>query len=198
MPGYQKMQMKEDLLSFLTQHIDLAAQEMAVINKLNLIRTYKKGTIFLKEGEYAKNCFFVLQGCIRSYFLVDGEEKTTDFFTEGQPITPVSYSTKAPSEYFLAGIEDSVISAGSDETTELIRQEIPNMEMLISKFNQQLLVESQIKFENYFTLTPQERYLKLYEQRPDLCQRVPQYLLASYLGIKPQSLSRIRKRLSKI
>lgn len=189
--------MKENLLSFFKQHIDLSEQDIELITKLDLIRSYKKGTIFLKEGEYAKHCFFVIKGCIRSYYLLDGEEKTTEFFTEGQPITPVSYSLKQPSQYFLSCIEDCVISAGSDETTALIKNQIPKMESLISKFNEQLFVDSQIKFENYFTLSPQERYLKLFKERPDLCQRVPQYLLASYLGIKPQSLSRIRKRLAK-
>jgi hypothetical protein len=74
-------------------------------------------------------------------------------------------------------------------------QQIPKMKELISQFNEQLFTESQIKFEQYFTLSPQKRYLKLLDTRPDLCQRVPQYMLASYLGIKPESLSRIRKKM---
>jgi CRP-like cAMP-binding protein len=128
---------------------------------------------------------------------VEGEEKTTEFFTEGHPIIPVSYSKKLPSQYFLACVEDCIVTAGTEQTTELIRKEIPVMETLISRFNEQLLADSQLKYEDLLILTPQQRYVKLLEQRPDLYNRIPQYMIASYLGIKPESLSRIRKRLSR-
>lgn len=188
--------MTNSLEAFLSKHILLSKSEIEVIHNLNLISEIKKGTVLLKEGQQATKCYLVLQGCIRSYFIVDGEEKTTDFFTEGQPIVPVSYIHKQPSAYFLAAVEDCIISSGNEETNDIVRQQIPKMEELIRKFNEQLLAESQVKFEDYFMLSPRERYLKLQEARPELCQRVPQYLLASYLGIQPQSLSRIRRKMA--
>lgn len=187
--------MANSLENFLSEHITLSKAEMDVIHDLNLISAIKKGTVLLKEGQQATKCYLVLKGCIRSYFMVDGEEKTTDFFTEGQPIVPVSYIQKKTSAYFLAAVEDCIISSGNEQTNEIVREKIPQMEELIRKFNEQLLAESQVKFENYFVLSLRERYLKLQEARPELCQRVPQYLLASYLGIKPQSLSRIRRKM---
>lgn len=189
--------MTDKLEAFLSEHITLSSSDLDLIRGLELIIERKKGDILLRAGQYASQCYLVLKGCVRSYYIVNGEEKTTEFFVEKQPIIPVSYIQKRPSEYYLAAVEDCVLSCGNEQTSELVRQKIPHMEGLIRKFNEQLLVDSLIKFENFFTLSPQERYEKLMESRPDLCQRVPQYLLASYLGIKPPSLSRIRKRLSR-
>jgi CRP-like cAMP-binding protein len=187
--------MKEDLAAFLSQYISLSNSDMEVITSLGVIKEFGKGTVLLKEGEQSRQCYLILKGCIRSYFIIDGEEKTTEFFTEKNTIVPVSYTKKQPSEYYLACLEDCILSTGTEQTSEIVRQKIPQMENLIRHFNEQLLAESQIKFESYFTLSPEQRYRKLLETRPDLCQRVPQYHLASYLGIKPESLSRIRKRI---
>ena len=67
--------------------------------------------------------------------------------------------------------------------------------MLAREFSSQMMVEQEIMFDDYHNLDPEMRYVKLMDKRPDLLQRVPQYQLASYLGIKPESLSRIRKRI---
>lgn len=187
--------MSDSIINLLTQHIDLSEQEIEIIKQLDIIREYKKGTILLKEGEISKYCYFIIKGCLRSYIIKDGEEISTDFFTEGQPVTPVSYITKQPSAYYLSLVEDGILSVGSEATTDTIRQKVPKMELLISHFNEKLFAESQIKFENYLTLSPTERYERLIKTRPELLQRVPQYMIASYLGLKPESLSRIRKKL---
>lgn len=187
--------MTQNLIDFFSQYISLEPSGIEIIANLKIFRELKKGTLLLKEGEFSTQCFLVLKGCVRSYYLVDGEEKTTDFFTEGQPIVPISYTQKKPSEYYISCIEDCLLSVGSDESSQTVVLQIPKLKELISKFNQQLFTQSQLKFEQYFTLSPQDRYLTLLETRPDLCQRVPQYMLASYLGIKPESLSRIRKRM---
>ncbi len=187
--------MAKNLEAFLSEHISLTAAEMEAITALDLITEVKKGTVLLREGQMASKCYLVLQGCIRSYSIVEGEEKTTDFFTEGQPIVPVSYIQKKPSTYFLATVENCIVSSGNEHSNEIVKEKIPRMGELIRQFNEKLLAESQVKFENYFLLSPQQRYVKLLETRPELCQRVPQYLLASYLGIKPQSLSRIRRKM---
>jgi CRP-like cAMP-binding protein len=188
--------MKNELAAFLSEYISLSETDIEVISDLSLFMEAKKGTILLKEGQQSKQCYLVLKGCVRSYFLSNGQEKTTDFFTELQPIVPVSYIKQQPSDYYLGCVEDCILSIGSEQSSEMVIQKIPQMEKLFRHFNEQLLADSQQKFENYFTLSPQQRYLKLLETRPDLCQRVPQYQLASYLGLQPESLSRIRKRIA--
>ncbi len=182
------------ILDFINKYITLTDEEVNIIKELNLIETYKKNTNILSEGEVAKECYFILKGCIRSYYVIDGEEKTTEFYTEGQPITPISYHSKEPSEYYLSCLEDCVVSLGT-KNEELIRR-IPKLNNLILQFSTEMLVQNQISFDTFKNLSPEQRYLKLLETRPDLLNRVPQYHLATFLGITPVSLSRMRKRIS--
>lgn len=183
-----------EIIEFIEGYIPLSADEKDIIRDLNLIKEYKKDTIILHEGAYAKECYFVLSGCVRSYYVIDGEEKTTEFYTERQAITPVSYATKRPSEYYLSCLEDSFLSLGSKN--DILIQKIPRLESLIAKFNGEMLMDKQISLDNFRKLSPEGRYRRLIETRPDLINRVPQYHLATYLGITPVSLSRMRKRMS--
>jgi len=187
--------MKNEIIKFISRFITLTDEEANVILQLDLIRKFKKGTVLLNAGAISNECFLVLEGCIRSYYLVDGEERTTAFFTENQVATPISYSTRKPSEYFLSCLEDSILCVGTIAKTEMLLKEIPRLTAVGHIMNGEQVIESQLEFDQYKTLTPEKRYLKLLESKPDLCNRVPQYYLASYLGIKPETLSRIRKRL---
>jgi len=186
--------MEKELVKFLSKYITLSEEEIQIIRENNLIREFKKGTILLTEGQVSNVCYLVLKGCVRSYYIVDGEEKTTEFYTENQPITPVSYTEKTPSEYYLSCLEDCFLSIGTQEKTTRFMKEFPKFAILVGIISNELLAKNQVSFDDFKNLSPEKRYLKLLEKRPDLINRVPQYYLASYLGIKPQSLSRIRKR----
>jgi CRP-like cAMP-binding protein len=185
------------IIEFLSQYIDLTPKEIDIISKQNLIQSFKKGTILLEEGKIAKECYFILQGCVYSYYLVDGDIKVTEFFTEKQPITPVSYSTRKPSQYFLKCLEDCIISIGTLESSAELMRKVPRLLALGSTVMEVQLVNQRMKYDDFIKLSPEERYQNLQKNSPDLLNRVPQYLIASYLGIKPESLSRIRKRLNK-
>ena len=117
-----------------------------------------------------------------------------EFYTENDPISPVSYTTKEPSEYYISCIEPSIISSGNEEKTQLFLQEFPRFIPIFIKIGDDLAAKKQIAVDEYKSLSAEERYFKLLENRPDLINRVPQYMIASYLGIQPESLSRIRKR----
>jgi CRP-like cAMP-binding protein len=185
--------MVDEIINFIANYIPITDEEIGIIKELNLIGTYKKNTVLLAEGEIAKECYFVLKGCVRSYYVIDGEEKTTDFYTEKQAVMPISYVNKQPSEYYLSCLEDCILSLGTKN--ELLIKRIPKLESLIMQMNIELLVQNQITFDNFKNYSPEMRYRKLLETRPDLVNRVPQYHLATYLGIAPESLSRIRRRI---
>lgn len=189
------MDTKDFLVDYFSQYITLSEEEVQIIKNEDIIREYKKGDYLLKEGQIAQVCFLVLKGCVKRYYLEDGEEKIMEFYTENDPIAPVSYTTQEPSQYYISCVEPCIISTGTEERTQRFLQTFPRFVPIFIKIGEQLSAEKQISADNFKNLSPEDRYQKLLDTRPDLVNRVPQYMIASYLGIQPQSLSRIRKRI---
>ncbi|MEM8527566.1 MAG: Crp/Fnr family transcriptional regulator [Bacteroidota bacterium] len=189
--------MEDILFDFISKYIHLSKEEKAAIIELDIFRTAKKGTLLLREGEHSSYGYFVLKGCIRTFYLIDGEEKTTAFYTEMEGITPHCVLTLKPSEYHIACVEDSIIIAYNPAMEAAIFEQFPKFERLCRLLSEELIAKQQLNFDEFKTSSPEQRYLNLIEKRPGLMQRVPQHQLASFLGITPQSLSRLRKRLAK-
>ena len=187
---------EHQLIQYISQFKPLSEAEAEEVLKIIKVKSFKKGTILLKEGQVTKLCYFVLKGCIRQYFLVDGEERTTHFFTEGQPVTPYEGTFKrVPAKYFLACVEDTLVSVGTPEDEAAFFEKFPQLEPARNLAIEEELGKSHDRFSSFLLNSPEERYLNLLKSRPDLLDRVPQYQLASYLGVTPESLSRIRKRI---
>ena len=184
--------MQDILFSFISKYISLTEDEKNVLLSLDLFHSVKKGTILLKEGQNTLNSFFVLKGCIRSYYIKDGEEKTTAFYTEMEALTPPCVISKTPSDYYISCIEDCILLISNSDVSEEVNARFPKFEIMCMKFSEELLAKERIEFDEFKTSSPEQRYLNLMRKRPELIQRVPQHQLASYLGIKPQSLSRLR------
>lgn len=187
--------MQDVLFSFISKYITLNEEEKNVLLSLDLFRSVKKGAILLEEGQLSKESYFVLKGCIRVYYLMDGEEKTTAFYTEQEAFTPHTVISKVPSAYFVSCVEDSIILVSDADMTAEINSKFPKFDSMCRMLSEELLAKQQIDFDAFKTSTPEQRYLNLMQNRPDLIQRVPQHQLASYLGIQPQSLSRLRARI---
>ncbi len=187
--------MEDILFDFISKYVTLNEEERNAILSLKLFRPVTKGTILLHAGQKSQESYFVLKGCIRIYYIIDGEEKTTAFYTEMDALTPACVVNDMPSEYFISCVEDSIISVSNLEMEAEINSKFPKFELMCRMLAEELLVKQQIDFDAFKTSSPEQRYLNLLEKRPDLIQRVPQHQLASYLGIKPQSLSRLRARL---
>lgn len=175
----------------------LTTEEKAAVDRLIPIKKYKKGHILLKEGNVSKECFFNINGCVRSYQIKDGEERTTQFFVEGEPIASLlSYLNKTPANHYFECVEDTTVAVLSYANEQELYQSHPKFEALCRASIEQEFGKQQEILQNYLTKNPEERYLMLQETRPDLLQRVPQYHLATFLGVQPESLSRIRKRIA--
>lgn len=187
--------MQNKLFDFISKYISLTDDEKNALLSLNLFRTVKKGTTLLKEGQYSKESYFVLKGCIRIYYIIGGEEKTTAFYTEMDALTPHSVVNKTPSDYYISCVEDSILTVSNTDMEAEVNSKFPKFEIMCRKLSEELLAKQRIDFDEFKTSSPEERYLNLLQKRPDLIQRVPQHQLASYLGIKPQSLSRLRARI---
>jgi CRP-like cAMP-binding protein len=184
--------MEKSLIDFISQYVTLTDEEAGELLSLGVIRSYRKGTMLLEEGESTRLSYFVLKGCVVRYYLVDGEIKVAAIYTENEAVLPA----ENPSKFFLYVVEDSILSAGDAETADLYMKKFPKLETMCRMMAEKTLSKYQFSFDQYRTSTPEQRYRHLAENRPDLLQRVPQYYLASYLGIRPESLSRIRRRLA--
>lgn len=189
--------MKNELLDFLRQKITISEELEKIIIENTLFKQFKKGTILLPEGDISNECYFVLKGCIKRYYMFDGEEKITGFFTEGQVISPASYTDRLPSKYYLSCMENTIASVTDPETEAKLNEKYPLLVTMAKDLGEKILVTVSNEFDDWVCFSPEERYRLLLKNRPELIQRIPQYQLANYIGIKPQSLSRIRKRLIK-
>lgn len=188
--------MQNILFDFISKYISLTEEEKNALLSLDLFHPVKKGTVLVKAGQKSEVSYFVLKGCIRVYYVIDGEEKTTAFYTELDALTPHRVSSHAPSDYFISCVEDSILLISDDNMELEINSKFPKFEIMCRMLSEELLVRKQLDFDEFKTSSPEQRYLNLLQKRPDLIQRVPQHQLASYLGIKPQSLSRLRARIT--
>jgi len=187
--------MQDLLFDFISKYISLTEDEKKAIVSFDIFRSVKKGTTLLKEGQKSNEGYFVLKGCIRKYYIIGGEEKTTAFYTEMEGLTPHCVINKAPSEHYISCVEDTILIVTNPDMEADSFNKFPKFESLCRVLSEELLAKQQINFDEFKTSSPEQRYLNLLQKRPDLIQRVPQHQLASYLGIKPQSLSRLRARI---
>ncbi|MFN8297068.1 MAG: Crp/Fnr family transcriptional regulator [Chitinophagales bacterium] len=190
--------MNDKLLNYFQKIMPLSTEEIEAIVETMTIKNYKKGTVLLKEGQVSAEAYFVLEGCVRQYYLVDGEEKTNNFFTEEQWVISMhSFSQHHPSNHYLDCCMDSTLVVGNREKEESLYKRFPKFETVSRKVMESVFAAQQEQMSTYTTDTAEQRYVKLLASRPDLFQKIPQYQIASYIGVKPESLSRIRKRLFK-
>lgn len=189
--------MHTTLVQFISQFPSLSEEETKAIAKQITVRTFSKGTILLREGEICNDCYFVLKGCVRQYYFVDGDEKTTAFFTEEQSVVSfASYTGRIPSSHYLSCVEDCTLIVGNFHLEEAMYEQFPKLQAITRSMLEHDFGRTQEALARFITSSPEERYVNLLNTRPELVQRVPQHQLASYLGVTPESLSRIRKRVA--
>jgi CRP-like cAMP-binding protein len=128
---------------------------------------------------------------------VNDEEKVSRFFTENEWVLSLTdFGVQTPVNYFWVCSEETTVVVGSDHKAMELFTRFPRFETISRKILENVLLDEQRTMTAYHTSTPEERYLDLLNTRPDIFQRVPQYRIASYIGVKPESLSRIRKRIA--
>lgn len=191
--------MKDKIAKYISEFGKLGDAEIEKLLDNISPKQFKKGTFLLKEGEFSDNCYYVLKGCVRQ-FHVDkyGGEKTTDFYTENQAITPFkNHSANAPSKFNLECLEDSFLTVSNPAIENEMYRNFPGLESITHKMMEKDFGNLQNDYVDFISSSPEQRYLNLLNKRPYLFQRVPNYQIASYLGITPESLSRIKRRVIK-
>lgn len=157
----------------------------------------KKGDHFIEEGKVYKEIGFVLKGLLRAYYLIDGEEVNCNFFFEGQwPKAYHSFLTQTPSSMWIVAMEDVELLLISYDHLQYLFRESNNWQRFGRIASENAFVLAQLRSEMLLLDKPEARYLKLHHIHPEIMERVPLYQLASFIGVKQPSLSRIRRRLT--
>ena len=188
------MRLQEKIRSLLSNFEMLRNHEIELIVEKTIIDEFKKGTILLREGQVPSKCYMIVEGCVREYLLKDGEEISTAIFTEGDTFTPPSLKNR-PSNHYWVCVEDCILTISNKSYEEEIRAAIPRLDSIFKEIVIEKINKSKEEWSQFVSSSPEERYHNLLKTKPHLLDRVPHYQIASYLGIKPQSLSRIRKRI---
>jgi CRP-like cAMP-binding protein len=180
-------------------YIQLSDQEFDLYYGLLNFKTYKKKEHILAYQEVCQEAFFILEGCMRYYHIVDGEEQTGQFFFEGAWYSDYeSFLFNRPSEQSIQALEKTSVASLSKQALEKLFVEVPKFERFGRLMAENAFMGLRKRTESLTQLSAIERYNVLLKNRPKVIRRVPQKYIASYLGIQPQSLSRIRSQLSKI
>lgn len=187
--------MIEQFKQYMSQIVDLGDVELELIDRLLPVKKYKKGEFLLKEGEVSDTFFFNLKGFIRLFYVVDGEDRTAYFYPENCFVSAyMSFVKQVPSTFNLQATEDTTVVEISLEAIPQLLAGSAQFEALARIAMEDELINHQKMVAALLTLSPEERYYQLLEDEPEISQRVPQRQIASYIGVKPESLSRIKKR----
>lgn len=189
--------MKNEVAKLISRYLKLTDKEAFAFGECIPIKTFKKGELLLREGQVSRDSYFVIEGCVRKYYIIEGEERTTEFYVEDESIASLqSYKNKTPANHYFECVEDCRLAVLNYDKEQELFKRVPKYEALCRMSIENDFGEQQEALAKFITSSPEERYKNLLETRSNLLQRVPQYHLASYLGVKPESLSRIRKRIA--
>lgn len=189
--------MKNILIDHFSKFAVLKDDEIIALKESMVIKHFPKGGSIIKEGQHNVDTFFVLEGLVRQYKLKDDEEITTNFFTIGQWIIALtSFAESAIAADYLVCVEDTTVVVGNEQRAQELFKKFPRFETISRAVMETVFAEQQKKMEAYLTDTPEQRYRNLLMHNPTIVHQVPLYHIASYIGVKPESLSRIRKRIA--
>jgi CRP/FNR family transcriptional regulator, anaerobic regulatory protein len=188
--------MPTQIINNIKSFVALSQNDEEAFIKILEVKKYAKKDFILEEGEICDKIFFINVGCARDFFNIDGEEKTLQFFFSNSWFTDYdSFLTGQPTLESLQAIEPCEVV--HFKKSDLYKLYITNP--VFERVGRVMAENAFIRLHSLTTMRtnqdPEERYLNLLNQRPEVVEKIPQHYIASYLGLQPQSLSRIRKRI---
>jgi CRP-like cAMP-binding protein len=187
----------EPIRQRLLQFLPFAENEIQAISECLRPVSFKKGELLLKEGEVFRQVLFIKQGLLRVYYLHEGKEIIRQFFFENGFVTEYeSFLGQKPSYYFIDAVEDTEALTLSHHDYLMLTDTYVNFLRFAKMFAENVVQHVGARYMSIIRDDAKTRYLQLIKERPKVIQRVPQYMIASYLGITPEALSRIRKEMA--
>lgn len=178
--------------------ISLEAREELIkeIKAIVVFKKYDAGEILLKVGERTDYVGLIIKGLVRGYYIdANGNEITKCFSKENDWCYSYSYLTEANSPFYIETLEETTLAKLDIAKTEDIMKKYPKMREMVEKLLYRTIMESEKRVLSFAGMEAKERYLSLCSENPEIVKRVKQEQIASYLGITPSSLSRIKKAL---
>lgn len=183
------------LLESIQPYLTINTEELSYLEEAIERRVYQKGEVIFSEGKVSHDIYFVDEGCVRLYYTVDGIEKTAFFYTEGQFICAgESYTYQVPAVESYQAVEKTEIYVFSRPRIERLLETVPEFEVIARVATENELITCQKMIASFVTKSAEQRYTDLLNTQRELFQRVPQQYIASFLGISPETLSRIKLR----
>lgn len=191
--------MFENFWNFTDQFVSFNSKEKEKIKNHLILRNVPKNYALVDLGQVAKEVFFINKGCLRFYYITEeGNEVTGFIFQENMFAgSHESFFAQQPSMQVLETLEEAELFVLSYDSLLRLYQEVPKMNIFVRKLLEQRMAFAQRIVASLIMHKPEDRYQHYRELHPELENRIPQHILASYMGITPVSLSRIRKRISK-
>jgi len=183
-------------IAHIRQYVELSEQEVEILERYVEPVELKRREFLVTEGQVCRCNYFVEKGCLRM-FHINGKmvEQTTQFALETWWLSDYfSFSKQKPSDYSIQAIEKSLIVAIDYQRQDELFAEIPKLESYFRIMMQRALAASQLRVKLIYEFSKEEMYTHFVTSYPQFFQRVPQYMIASYLGLTPEYLSELRKR----
>ncbi|WP_189361366.1 Crp/Fnr family transcriptional regulator [Algibacter mikhailovii] len=187
----------QPLLNYISQYVELTDTEKQLLLSKVLYRKYLKGQYVLQQGDICKYECFVLKGCTKMFHVDEtGQEHILLFSIEDWWTADMgSFITQAPSDFNVMCLETTELAIFHHDSIETLYKEIPKLERFFRQVIEKAFAASQKRIVRNFSLSAKDRYIYFKTQYPLIEQRIPQYMVASYLGITKEFLSKIKKQL---
>lgn len=191
--------MFEQIKSYYRQLIPhLADTEWKALEDCLEIMNYKKGELVIAEGKVCNHVYFINSGWLRLFMTVDGKQISTGFIGSREYVSAYnSFLTRQPSLENIEVLENAELLLLSYSNMQQLYKQYPVFETFGRKIAEQLFIWGSQRNNALLLLTPEQRYQQMIANNPALSQQIPQYMLASYIGVTPEHLSRLRKKMSR-
>ncbi len=188
--------MDVNLIAYIKRYIVISETEIDTFQSYLKLKKIRKKEFLLKEGQLCKSRYFILKGCIRLFYIDSkGNEQIIHFGIENWWITDYeSLINNIPSILYIQAIEDTELLELPEESFDNLCNEVPQTERLFRKIMEKTYIAIQKRIEYIYSLKGEEQFDLFVSTSPDFAQRVPQYMIASYLGMSPEFISKVKAK----
>lgn len=188
----------DPLIKYIEDYISLSEKEAEILKSLTRIKKIRKRQFVVEQGEVCRYENYVVEGCLRCYHLdEEGQEHIVQFAVEDWWIADLqSFLTQAPANFSVDAIEPSILIQFRYNDLQKLYEKIPKLNQFFRLIIQNAFVASQKRIVASYSKDAGKRYIEFRNRYPNIEKRVPNYMVASYLGITPEFLSKIRRRMA--